>query len=767
MLIRFPRSGKKEYKVSNHWKIAAVGFCEELVRVDPETQRVYEEDADEFIRRYDSVDGGVSDCFSLAFPAGSVVLDIGFGSGRDLKRLREHGCQVHGVDPCDAFVFRAASDAEFSGSVFAVDSLPELSSIGDALYDGVLCSAVLMHIPEEELFDSVFSIRRVLKEHGRVLISISHPDETIDAKTKRDEKGRLFNGMAPGELELIFERVGFRLLHRSTSDDGLHRAHRKWETLLFELESQAGSRPIDTIESVLNKDNKVATYKLALFRSLADIAVTNYKLAGWAQDGRVKVPISSLAEKWVEYYWPIIEADLFIPQTTGRPISFRKQLEALVDYYRSRGGLSAYTLDSRNQVLSAEAIKLKRQLFSKVKNAIKVGPVKYAGGGSNPVFDYDKSDKTVLVGNGIWKELSLMGPWVQDATILRWAELTSKISKGEIKPSTVIDCLLTSPVMERDVGAARRFYEGLQNKVCVWSDKQIVASFDLDHAIPFSLWKNNDLWNLLPADSKINGQKKDRLPARDLVKRRRDCVVNYWSQINDAFPARFEYEAEKLMGGSFDCSNWENKLFSTFAEAVEVTAAQRGVDRWDLPAHAATVSSAMCIEAEKKSKIIEFPSAEERFTTCIPFYPYAATAGIFNLDQYVEDESLSEHAEWIAVDNLRIMPDLFAMKITGHSMEPKIKDGDICIFRRGSALGGSRNGRIMLVKHHGILDADTNGQFTVKRYESERVYDEDGLPQHVKITLHPLNPDYDPIVIEDVQEEGEFQVIGEFVGKVE
>ncbi len=744
--------------------------------MDDQTLNIYRENGDEFIRMYDGADVP-NEPFLLAFSGITRILDIGCGSGRDMRALAELGLHADGVDPCNEFVCHARAN----NSSVAVDSLPGLSTVGDGAYDGVLCSGVLQHVPEEELFDSVFAIRRILKEKGRALVSIPHPDPTVDPETQRDDRGRLFNGISPGQLELLFERVGFRLLHRSTSGDGLGRCCRKWETLIFELDCQSGSRPIDTIESVLNKDNKVATYKLALFRSLAEIAVKNYKAVEWEQDGRVKVPITSLAEKWIEYYWPIVEAETFIPQTTGKAIAFRKQLEALVEFYKSRGGLSAYTLDYRNRALNRDAKTLSNQLFSKLKNTIKVGPVAHAGGiNAAPVFDYDKNDKTVLVGSDIWKELSLMGTWIQDATVLRWAELTSKISKGEIKPSTVIDCLLTCPVTERDVGAARTFYCNLPNKVCVWSDKAIMNNFDLDHAIPFSLWKNNDLWNLLPADSKINGQKKDRLPSRELVKRRRDCVIEYWSQINEAFPARFEYEAEKFMGTGFDSANWENRLFSTFAEAVEVTAVQRGVERWELPGIAVSAGLEQGRQdvgdtyrphpegpaVQQSPKIIEFPSPEERFSTCIPFYPFAATAGVFNLDQYTENEPLSEHAEWIEVDNMRITEDLFAMKIVGHSMEPKINDGDICIFRRGSALAGTRNDRIMLVKHSGVLDPDTNAQFTVKRYESERLYDESGIPQHVKITLHPLNPDYEPIVIENIQEEGEFQVIGEFVGRI-
>ena len=50
----------------------------------------------------------------------------------------------------------------------------------------------------------------------------------------------------------------------------------------------------------------------------------------------------------------------------------------------------------------------------------------------------------------LWKELSLMGSWISDATVLRWAELTAEISQGALKPSQVIDYLLQSPIPERD-----------------------------------------------------------------------------------------------------------------------------------------------------------------------------------------------------------------------------------------------------------------------------------------------------------------------------
>lgn len=463
-----------------------------------------------------------------------------------------------------------------------IDSLPELKTISDNSYDGVLCSAVLMHLPKEQLFDASFIIRRVMKENGRLLISIPLEDITINAETKRDSNGRLFNGVTPENLQLIFERVGFCLINDWQTDDTLNREHRKWSTMLFVLKNNSGHRPIDSIESVLNRDKKVATYKLALFRSLAELAITNHNLALWRMNGDVIVPVVNIAEKWVEYYWPIFESKKFIPQIqaeseAGKKIAFRELLSKLIDQSKKIGGLSNFVIDSRNKELPLELTNTYKKLLTKLQTTIIKGPVKYSGGADNtPVFRYENG--YVVIPAGIWRELSLMGAWIQDATILRWAELTSRISGGTIKASEVIDCLLTVPIPERDVYSAKSFYDSLESKECVWSGRNIKDRYDVDHAIPFSLWKNNDLWNLFPSNSKVNGNKSDKLPTNDLIMKRKECIIYYWELIRNKYPARFEYEAEKF-GGSriLTNKNWQLKLFANFKEAIEITAIQRGV----------------------------------------------------------------------------------------------------------------------------------------------------------------------------------------------
>lgn len=153
----------------------------------------------------------------------------------------------------------------------------------------------------------------------------------------------------------------------------------------------------------------------------------------------------------------------------------------------------------------------------------------------------------------MWRELALMGNWIVDATILRWAELTSRISHEEIKPSQVIDLLLTVPIPEREVGAARLVYDAMDDKVCVWSDKSIRRNqYEVDHATPFSLWHNNDVWNLLSATKTANNAKRDKLPSRELVFARKDCIIHYWEQMKDAYEHRFVFETSKFVGKSLE-----------------------------------------------------------------------------------------------------------------------------------------------------------------------------------------------------------------------
>ena len=149
-------------------------------------------------------------------------------------------------------------------------------------------------------------------------------------------------------------------------------------------------------------------------------------------------------------------------------------------------------------------------------------------------------------------------------------------------PSEIIDLLLTVPIPERDIANAKKIYSQVSEKECVWSGKTLSDKFDVDHVIPFSLWRNNDLWNLLPVNSSINRNKSDKLPTHNLLTIRKDCIINYWRILRSVNSSRFDYEVSKFVGiEQLRNGSWELKTFNSLLEAVEVTAIQRGCERWE------------------------------------------------------------------------------------------------------------------------------------------------------------------------------------------
>lgn len=150
------------------------------------------------------------------------------------------------------------------------------------------------------------------------------------------------------------------------------------------------------------------------------------------------------------------------------------------------------------------------------------------------------------------------------------------------------------------------------------------------------------------------------------------------------------------------------------------------------------------------------PRPEERYVSCVPFVPLAVAAGSFGDPQTVDEGDL----EWVEVEGRTLRPGMFVAQVVGKSMEPRIPDGAYCLF--SAPVTGTRQGRNVLVQLRDEVDPETGERYTVKRYRSEKVDDEEGTWRHVRVTLEPLNPDYSPIEI-DCDDEGQVRVIAELV----
>jgi type III restriction enzyme len=146
--------------------------------------------------------------------------------------------------------------------------------------------------------------------------------------------------------------------------------------------------------------------------------------------------------------------------------------------------------------------------------------------------------------------------------------------------------------------------------------------------------------------------------------------------------------------------------------------------------------------------------AREKFKTLLPVYSLKAACGTFGpAQEVVEPEG------WIDASNLgRLNERMFVVHAVGRSMEPKISDRDLVAFESGVA--GSRQDKIVLAQYRGPDDPETGGSYTIKTYSSDKEA-VDGSWQHTKVTLSPLNPQFQPLII-DASDEGAISVIGIF-----
>lgn len=144
-----------------------------------------------------------------------------------------------------------------------------------------------------------------------------------------------------------------------------------------------------------------------------------------------------------------------------------------------------------------------------------------------------------------------------------------------------------------------------------------------------------------------------------------------------------------------------------------------------------------------------------KYIDYLPLYSIKAACGKFGEWQNADEEG------WVKVEGYgKLNKSMYLVRAKGNSMLPKIKDGDLCIFRANVV--GSRQNKIVLVQHNDYYDSDNEGSYSIKKYSSDKTIDQlTGEWSHEKIILKSENTEYENIIIKD--EEG-FVVVGEFIG---
>ena len=353
-----------------------------------------------------------------------------------------------------------------------------------------------------------------------------------------------------------------------------------------------------------------------------------------------------------------------------------------------------------------------------------------------------ENNKSRLVAGYCWDWISKKDPEAYDITFpqhdfrMRW-NLTKDGSTWIIAPDSIneIGCIHTCQGLELDyvgviVGPDLRFENG-----------RVVT----------------DVAQRSSMDRSISGiktmMKEDPQEARQVADR---IIKNtYRTLLTRGMKGCYVYFCDTALRDHF-ASRLSPALPQTAADSEETVCPQTASGSGET---ACPHPSALISEPEVPSgpRIEAEVNASAKFVEFLPLYSLKAACGAFGDGQYAEETG------WVKVEGLgRLNRNMFVVQAKGKSMEPRIPDGSLCVFRANVV--GSRQNKIVLVQHRGLYDPDHNGSYTIKTYTSEKKYDkETGQWQHERIVLKPLNPDYNPIVIE---EDGDFTVVGEFIGLV-
>ena len=138
--------------------------------VDNATLTYYMNNAEAFADGTATVDlGELQDRFTRLLPVGGLILDFGCGSGRDTKYFLEKGFRVDATDGSERLCEIAS---ELTGITVQQMLFSELDE--HEKYDGIWACASILHLPKDELKNTMGKMTRAVKGGGYIYTSFKY-----------------------------------------------------------------------------------------------------------------------------------------------------------------------------------------------------------------------------------------------------------------------------------------------------------------------------------------------------------------------------------------------------------------------------------------------------------------------------------------------------------------------------------------------------------------------------------------------------------------
>jgi len=350
------------------------------------------------------------------------------------------------------------------------------------------------------------------------------------------------------------------------------------------------------INYIIEHDSASSTYKYVLLKSVIN-ASQKYDHLINIEKSMANIPLGLIVEQWILDYMPFVFKDISQQNNKtvlDKPITtIYNKIFQLLNLDKTKEWKYAYIQFTKalqdtsiSVELSQEFLKLSKKIAHKIVDM----PMRYTGKRTNDYEFFTPQRHTFgsikLNDGNIYNSSSLVNDFgyfsiseqhynifrylgqtlYGTSTIMaKWKQKTNSLNPNQEIIKDIIDKLSNDTLEVRETASIRKILN--QDKECIWSGKELKnENYDVDHVLPFSVWFNNDLWNMLPTDRRVNQQqKKAKIPTRKLIEKRADVIINYWDDYQKAMPLLFKSQIEvALIGKEVE----EDKVFNIAIESL-------------------------------------------------------------------------------------------------------------------------------------------------------------------------------------------------------
>ena len=161
----------------------------------------------------------ICDKFLSYIPHGARIVDIGAGSGRELRYFKAAGYEVEGID---ASIELCKLATAYSGVKVECVNIQDWKP--EKKYNGIWTNAVLTHLSINEIDDFILRLENILMPQGVAYLSFK-----TGITTGMDELGRYFSDISVEQVKQILEKSKkLEIKELWFTDDKMYRDDFRW-----------------------------------------------------------------------------------------------------------------------------------------------------------------------------------------------------------------------------------------------------------------------------------------------------------------------------------------------------------------------------------------------------------------------------------------------------------------------------------------------------------------------------------------------------------